>query len=243
MKILVVPDIHGENSWISDVNSALKEKDVTIIFLGDYVDSKWIPNVEILDNLYKIIYLRGENPDKVKLLLGNHDYAYICYGTQMSGFNFAMMHDYRYAFESNWNKFDLSWGYENKERIYTLFSHAGLTEYFYSQLVAEYYNPKSNLNFLKDNNYSLSDFINFFKDKKDILWQIGLARKGISKTGSILWADKKELLSDPFKGINQVVGHSPLLKHEKYRVNNNEDEIRFMDVKQMDKIACTYIDI
>jgi predicted MPP superfamily phosphohydrolase len=70
MFILNIGDLHGRNNWIQWTE---EYKDVDkIMFIGDYVDSFDISNVEILDNLKNIIEFKQKFSDKVILLLGNH---------------------------------------------------------------------------------------------------------------------------------------------------------------------------
>ena len=41
----------------------------------------------------------------------------------------------------------------------------------------------------------------------EILWKVGAVRGGMGTPGP-LWADYRELLEDPYIGINQVFGHT-----------------------------------
>ena len=47
-----------------------------VVFLGDYVDSFTISNIASYENLKDIIRLKKRDPNKVVLLLGNHDIQY-----------------------------------------------------------------------------------------------------------------------------------------------------------------------
>ena len=62
------------------------------------------------------------------------------------------------------------------------------------------------------------------------MWDIGPVRGG-ARSGSVMWADKYELLIDPYIGINQVVGHTPSLYPE-IRRTKHKDLIHFVDVIQ-----------
>ena len=68
MKVLCIGDVHGRNYWKNWVEEH-KDADL-VIFLGDYVDSFDISNVEILHNLKEIIKFERDN-DNVVLLLGS----------------------------------------------------------------------------------------------------------------------------------------------------------------------------
>ena len=75
-KILFIGDVHGRDGWIDIANEALRNFR-HVVFLGDYVDSFHLRPVIIKHNLEAIIGFKIQNPDKVTLLLGNHDWAYI----------------------------------------------------------------------------------------------------------------------------------------------------------------------
>ena len=194
MKLLLIPDVHGRASWQQPVKDALKLKDIHIIFLGDYVDSFDIPGFKILQNLREIIALKKKFPDKVTLLLGNHDYAYIHGFYAISGFQASMMNDYRQIFEENKNLFEVAWGSSGKER-YTLVTHAGLTEGFYNVLQKKIEDPKDILHLLlvkfadKYESWQqmpLHELLNYFKDKSEIMWYIS-AYRGSSPSYTSAW--------------------------------------------------------
>ena len=73
MKILVIPDTHGDSrSWIK---KDLDQYD-QIVFMGDYFDSETIPFDRQLTVFDQIIYLK-DTLNKVVLLTGNHELQYI----------------------------------------------------------------------------------------------------------------------------------------------------------------------
>ena len=213
MKLLVIPDVHGINTWKRQVNEALLEKDTHIVFLGDYVDNYVLDGLTILNNLKEIIELKKMFPTRITLLLGNHDYAYIFGKFGISGFDVAMWWDYRQIFNDNWKLFQLAWGFQGKDR-YTLLTHAGLTESFYATLLEDIYAPDSIMHdiLIKETTnwwlMPIHELLNYFIDQVHTMWQIGYMRKGASKSGSILWADKHELINDRYTGIDQIVGHT-----------------------------------
>ena len=75
MRYITIGDIHGRDDWQA-INIRNYDK---IIFIGDYVDSFEKSDFAILENLKKIISLKKRHPDKVVLLLGNHDVQYLHY--------------------------------------------------------------------------------------------------------------------------------------------------------------------
>lgn len=74
MKRIVLGDIHGRTDWIKIVG---KESFDEIIFDGDYFDNESMPISDIIDNFMHILEFKKSNPDKVVLLIGNHDFHYL----------------------------------------------------------------------------------------------------------------------------------------------------------------------
>ena len=77
MKIGICGDIHGRQFWkvfkehIDEFNK--------IVFLGDYVSPypyEGISNEEAIDTFLEVLDFKKNNPDKVILLIGNHDLSY-----------------------------------------------------------------------------------------------------------------------------------------------------------------------
>ena len=69
----IIGDIHGRTSW-----KDLVDEDCINVFVGDYFDPYgWIPIDALIRNFTEIIALKQRLPDKVVLLYGNHDYAYL----------------------------------------------------------------------------------------------------------------------------------------------------------------------
>jgi len=209
-KILFIGDIHGHDTWKKIVHDALP-KFYPIVFLGDYVDSFSVKPVLILHNLKEIINYKKKYPDRITLLLGNHDYAYIDDHNRVSGFNWQMWQDYKQMFQENYDLFQVAWGYTNWEtKKYTLATHAGLTLTYYNNYIKTLIqDPESILNKLSDgkaDQLQLHEILNFMRNE-DTLWKVGKRRGGMGTPGP-LWADYVELLDDPYTGINQVFGHT-----------------------------------
>jgi len=109
MKVLCIGDIHGRDDWKDKVNYALTHFVNKIIFIADYVDSFDIDPCEILYNLKEIIEYKKKYPEKIILLLGNHDYAYVFGYSNISGYNYTIQYDYKQLFQENWDLFDIAW--------------------------------------------------------------------------------------------------------------------------------------
>ena len=82
-KILIIPDVHGRDFWKEPGKKVLEDTNAHIVFIGDYTDpysSEWAPNFDYrqhtVDNFKEIIELKKQNPDRITLLLGNHDCGY-----------------------------------------------------------------------------------------------------------------------------------------------------------------------
>ena len=88
MKLIAVGDIHGRGFWKEVVE---KEKDFDkFIFMGDYFDNfPPMTQREIQENFAQILAFKKMNPDRVVMLIGNHDYHYIFEGQKYSGYNAA----------------------------------------------------------------------------------------------------------------------------------------------------------
>jgi len=208
MKVLFIGDIHGHDTWKELVNKALTNF-YEIVFLGDYVDSFSIKPVDIAFNLIEIINFKIKHPDKVTLLLGNHDYAYIN-DYMCTGFDATIADSYKKIFQDNHKLFDIAWGYLGINGKYTLATHAGLTKGYYDYSIKPILDyPGNKLNKIIEgiNNIEIHQILNILKDDHKVLWKIG-RRRGGSSHPSPLWADYQELLVDRYKGINQVFGHT-----------------------------------
>lgn len=93
-EILIVPDVHGRTFWKPALDYPGQ-----IIFLGDYLDpypSEGITADEACRNFLEIVNFKEKNPDRVTLLLGNHelhyfDHQYEC--TRFSARHYVAVHD------------------------------------------------------------------------------------------------------------------------------------------------------
>ncbi len=219
-KIAVVPDVHGKSFW-EEAKEKIDSVD-EVVFLGDYLDAytfKILANREIeLDNFLKILNLKKEYPEKVVLLLGNHDIGYLlrlgC-SRQIYGEMFDL---YQHHFEENIDLFQMTEYVQlNNEKI--LFSHAGILKKWVEQVL-----KKLDLGDVSLQSVILDGFFNYLILKynepeyrdflKWALWLVGPARGGFNGScGSIVWADSTEWEGEEnFFGadIMQVVGHNRL---------------------------------
>lgn len=236
MKILIIPDLHGLDSWKEHVKDIMFMPDSHVVFLGDYVDTRFekLTGYDIMENLNDIIDFKKRHPEKVTLLLGNHDYAYVFGKSAITGFNNEMWITYRSIINDNWNLFDMAWGYHALDGKYTLITHAGLTNWFYSAIERAITDPEHTMHAVlgMDNlwrSLSLHTLLNYFKDQCELMWKIGIMRRGSGPSGSILWADKRELIADPYTGIDQIVGHTSG-KYIDIRLMKTGEKLYFSDM-------------
>ena len=190
MKILINPDIHGRVFWKYSIEH--KDEFDKIIFLGDYLDA-YSPDLLLKeeDNFKEIIQFKKNNPDKVILLLGNHDCHYIndkIYAA--SRYNPFKCNSYQKLFLDNMNLFQLIYIYDKY-----LFSHAGV------------YQKWMDLNKL-----TLKDLLDYDLDKlsKSLNW-IDYFRGGFYDVGSCIWADIRDSGTEKLlKGYYHIFGHTQL---------------------------------
>ena len=240
IKYLIVPDVHGRDFWREPVNNILQETDAKIVFLGDYVDpyygefydgdeDKWLVEginswEKLSDYMVKtlndIIELKKQYPERIILLLGNHDCGYaistiICKSRHERPKHADIL---RKLFHENRDLFQLAYeDYIND--IHYIFSHAGINkQYAYDcfgnnvteENVVELFNKA-----YKEDNYGILNSLGLFSH-----WRGGWR----SNYGSLVWADAREWMQDEEKAYGfSVVGHTQLKNHV------IEDNFAFLD--------------
>lgn len=215
MKHIVIGDLHGKSVW-QDVDISKYDK---IVFMGDYVDSFTLPDLVIDLNLQDIIALKKKHPEKVVLLLGNHDVQYMYYPQfQCSGFRDSMRRPLHALFNYNKDLFQVAYQCGNY-----LFTHAGLTNAWYLQFMALPRWQKAGTQ------PSLADLLNKANEGSDryLLHNAGASRGGAGH-GGITWADKSETDADMLIGYHQIVGHTPL--DEVYSLSYGDTSVTYVDV-------------
>lgn len=199
MKIIAIGDLHGKNFW-KTINPQSYDK---IVFLGDYVDAFNIKDEDILVNLMEIILFKNTYPDKVILLIGNHDAQYMYSEFRCSGFRLSMFLTLKQLFFENYDLFQIAFQigepYENDQYLFT---HAGICSYWYKKykhLLEKY------------QNFPLADALNgMFNNSttRALFAEVGTSRGGWNHVGSPLWADMFEIDHTYLKGYHQIVGHN-----------------------------------
>lgn len=193
--MLLIPDVHGRDFW-----REVKDKDDKIIFLGDYVDPysyEGFTREDAIQALSDIIELKKSKPDKVILLLGNHDFAYV---TDL--YDIRSRYDYENApklqklFRDNLDLFQMAHQEEN-----IIFSHAGI----HPEWLKEYYPGQTPESFVEIANSNLKNLTQSFVNS---LMSCGYSRGGWAPVGSMIWSDVSEWLK--YTGIFQIFGHTQL---------------------------------
>jgi 3',5'-cyclic AMP phosphodiesterase CpdA len=215
MKHVIIGDLHGKDVW-RQVEIAKYDK---VVFLGDYVDDFLFPDLVIDRNLQDIITLKKKYPEKVILLLGNHDVQYMFYPHfRCSGFRDSMKRPLGALFNLNYDLFQVAYQCGN-----CLFTHAGLSNAWYLEFIRL---PRWKI---KDRQESLADILNYTNgtSHRDLLHCAGYARGGVGY-GGITWADKSETETDCLIGYHQIVGHTPVKYVE--QISFGDTSITYLDV-------------
>lgn len=202
MKYIIIPDVHGRDFWKKPVNDYIEKNDTHIIFMGDYLDTyefEHISNLHAINKFKQIIELKKRYPEKITLLLGNHDAHYLKIFKDV--YKCRYIRDYYFEiqdlFEENFSLFDIATEIiDGTNRI--LITHAGVTmgwiEYMKSRFKYEIeHDTNAKESALK---YTTEKFdcnwLNSLKDDPNgmwLLWIVGRSRGGRGIAGSCIWAD------------------------------------------------------
>ena len=124
MKIIALGDTHGRDIWKRIVK--IEEDFDKFIFIGDYFDTREDIDVSTqIENFKEILEFKKSNPEKVFLLIGNHDFHYLkgC-GENYSGYQQYAAMDINEVLQPAVTSGHLQICHVYDEYI---FSHAGLT--------------------------------------------------------------------------------------------------------------------
>jgi predicted phosphodiesterase len=248
IQILVIPDVHGRHFWKGPVKETLENTDAKIVFLGDYLDVYIREFVKIynfklevytqenMEKIYKlwddtvemfkeIVELKKAYPDRITLLLGNHDCTYaisttIC-DVRCDRRNIKRI---RGIFVENNDCFKLAdEAYINDKHF--IFSHAGINKTYAYQCFGDEVNEENVVDlfntYYKEGNYGIIDSLGKYSYFRG--W-------GGGDFGSLVWADAREWFQtqEDSEEKNEaygiaVVGHTHI-SHPKFIEN-----IAFLD--------------
>lgn len=222
MRILAISDLHGRTVW-KGIDFAPYDQ---VVFLGDYTDS-YVENDEtIYNNLSEIIQLKRQQPDKVVLLIGNHDAQYLHFPHyRCSGFRVWAQPQLSQLFATHSTLFQVAY----QQGAY-LFTHAGVTNRWLAH--ARKAIPAEVVVSLPED--ELAGYLNYLHRQplrvRDLLFEAGPQRGGSDAQSGPVWADRSETRRDYLSGVHQVVGHTPVPDFT--TVQGKSGSITYTDVLQ-----------
>ena len=158
IQILFIPDVHGRDFWREPVQTTLKENpDAKIVFLGDYVDpyphefEKDFNYYEYaVDVLCDVLKLKEQYPNRITLLIGNHDCGYaISQDICRSRRDYLHAPEISEIFKEYWNDFQLVYETHINDIHYVL-SHAGISMDYIHTYVDENMNKEHIIDYLNN---------------------------------------------------------------------------------------------
>ncbi len=211
-KVLVLPDIHGRLFWkdpCKDVGAYDK-----VIFLGDYLDpyryGEEITEESAFENFKEILELKKANPDKVVMLLGNHDMPYfsmeyLALNHSHSRYSRHHHEEFETLFDANRDLFTYAFTMDQ-----VLFTHAGVIRDWYVDELGGSDDDSIDAVCERVNNIG-SDVKKFFK--------VSGYRGGWNHYSSCMWADVHEMMDQekkaeeeehpaPIVTMRQIFGHT-----------------------------------
>lgn len=197
MRIVAIGDIHGRTIW-KQITTQVKDVD-KFVFIGDYFDThEGVSAYQQIENFKDILQFKKDNPDKVILLTGNHDFHYLK-GVQekYSGHNKFKAMDINEILEPAVSAGLMQMCYIHNEFVFT---HAGVTTTWC---------VRNGIN-VADLEQSINEA--FMSDLDSFYFAYGpnMSRSGDDVTQSPIWVRIPSLLADKVEGYIFVVGHSTL---------------------------------
>ena len=217
--ILIVPDIHGRDFWFPVLNYQGE-----IIFLGDYTDpypQENFTDEDAFQGLLKIVEFKRQNPDRVTLLIGNHEMHY--YNDNFGAGRFSL--EYYPKYHEILTGDDTKGFFQICKQIDNyLFIHAGVTKDWYNRHDARFQNLGATLE---------ERLNNVFFERMHIFHEASWKyRGGLDDTGSPLWADNREFDDEKERfahGMIQIIGHTQIMQPEPLI----KDDIWLLDNRQL----------
>jgi hypothetical protein len=213
---LIVPDVHGRWFWKEPVEKVLSETNAHIVFLGDYLDPypyEWEDcdmdyHFIAIDRFKNIIELKKANPDRITLLLGNHDCGY-CIGDDICScrMDYANRREIEELFQENRELFQIALEKDINGKHF-IFSHAGMLKDFFTSYIKDVdwdkVNPVDWLNnaWLTED-FKALDYLGYYDHFRGYFG---------AKYGSPIWSDLRaweNVKKDETFGFN-IVGHTQL---------------------------------
>jgi len=205
MKIIAIGDIHGRDSWKAIMNQ--NEDADKFIFTADYFDThEKVSAQQQLSNFKDIIATKKQYPQRVILLIGNHDYHYLpSVSEHYSGYQPLHAFDFQEALKKA-IKLGLMKMCHTEGNV--LFVHAGIKKTWYGN------------NFVSET-FTARNVNDLFKYKPNA-FGFTAGRKhdpyGDEICQSPVWVRPDSLRRDKIDGYKKVVGHTT---QKKLIVNND----------------------
>lgn len=202
-KIIAIGDIHGRDKW-KDVLENEGDFD-KLIFMGDYFDTRDdIPCNEWIDNFNEIVALKRADPDKIVLLIGNHDYHYIRGVTETySGYTSVMRTDIQEVLDINRDIMQMCFIHDN-----FIFTHAGITNTWYKNGLVKWFQDKD----IDIKDMGLCDQVNYLFEYAPNQFKFTNGRYfddyGDEVTQTPIWVRPGALMKDRLGDYFYVVGHT-----------------------------------
>ena len=194
MRLIALGDTHGRDDWKVIV---AKEEFDKVVFIGDYFDThEGITAVQQIGNFKDIIAYKRAEPEKVVLLIGNHDFHYLPTSKhRYSGFQELHRVDIQELLVDALKDDLMQMCYKEEQ---TLFTHAGITKTWFKA------------NDLNESEVSLS--INeLFKHKPnsfEFTYGMSADATGDDISQTPIWVRPRSLYEDGLDDVVQVVGHT-----------------------------------
>lgn len=212
MKHYILGDTHGRNIWKQIVNKHYDEN-CKFVFIGDYFDSYDIDRDAQYNNFLDIITFKKENPERVELLLGNHDIHYLPFIDSISsGFSGNFKTKIQFNLKQLYDEkvLQLAYGLEQKGRKF-LMTHAGVSQVWLDEVC------ENTLFELTDN---LANDVNELFFSKPTVFNFNPSstrdRSGTSRCQTPVWIRPTTLKYCKVKGYTHVVGHTHFNKITKF---------------------------
>lgn len=227
-RVMTVPDLHCRFEYALLAEERLKGgKCDRLVFLGDYCDSFTHSNHDMQHTVEQVIRIKKENPDKVELLIGNHDLPYISplLRGMCSGHRPEAYPTMNKLFSENDKLFNIAY-----QKGKHLFTHAGVTNrwrHTNNRLIDKWKGERTE---------TLAETLNKIRFTHDVvdLYSVGMARGGVrGDVGGPLWADMVESIVDALLGYHQYVGHTPIRALRTQEIDENTS-ITYLDLLPYD---------
>ena len=196
-KIIAIGDIHGRTIWKAIL---IQEADADLyIFIGDYFDThENVTPYQQIENFKDILEFKRKYPNKVILLLGNHDYHYLK-GVQekYSGFEKFFQMDINEVLEPAVASGLVQMCYIHDKYVFT---HAGVTNTWCLRNGIDGSKLEESINhaFMTD------------LDAFSFAYGPNMSKSGNDVTQPPIWVRLPSLFEDAVLGYVYVVGHTTL---------------------------------